>query len=307
MLLAAAWPRRREEEVTVQAIATLLADWSATLQSLLADLEQRSVLVDRQLASDALIIIGAPYGWDPLDASGAVIQRRLLDEYKRFHSVVMALVRNGPETTREECEAANREVLAAIEQNEAQWSARAEVFERARKATATQVERIQRAYETTSEEVVLVPDTNALLYNPALEEWSFADATKILVLLVPGVVGELDKLKQHRVETVREKSERLIRQIKEYRRRGGGRLDEGVSLRRDYSRLASWPIEPRVEDTLPWLDPTNADDRILAALIEVMRDRAGTPVILVTRDLNLQNKAEFAHVPFIEPPDPRTP
>lgn len=54
----------------------------------------------------------------------------------------------------------------------------------------------------------------------------------------------LDKLKvDHRSEIVRQKAEKLIRQIKEYRRRG-------------------------------------------------------------KLDLNLQNKAEFARVPFLEPPKP---
>jgi hypothetical protein len=43
---------------------------------------------------------------------------------------------------------------------------------------------------------------------------------------------------------------------------------------------------------------------LLAGVIEVMRIRPRSPVLLVTRDINLQNKAEFADVPFIEPPDP---
>jgi predicted ribonuclease YlaK len=35
-----------------------------------------------------------------------------------------------------------------------------------------------------------------------------------------------------------------------------------------------------------------------------MRQHPRTPVILVTRDINLQNKAEYAGLPFVEPPDP---
>ncbi|MDQ3997680.1 MAG: PIN domain-containing protein [Gemmatimonadota bacterium] len=62
-------------------------------------------------------------------------------------------------------------------------------------------------------------------------------------------------------------------------------------------------LEPRVEETLAWLDPYNDDDRILAALVEVKRQHPRTPVVLVTRDINLQNKAEYAGLPFIEPPD----
>jgi predicted ribonuclease YlaK len=63
-------------------------------------------------------------------------------------------------------------------------------------------------------------------------------------------------------------------------------------------------VEPKKEFLLPWLDPDNNDDRLLAGSIEVMRLRPRSPVILVSRDINLQNKAEFAQVPFVEPPEP---
>jgi hypothetical protein len=58
--------------------------------------------------------------------------------------------------------------------------------------------------------------------------------------------------------------------------------------------------------SLPWLDPTNDDDRLIAGLLEVMRTYPHSAVLLVTRDVNLQNKAELARVPFIEPPEVKT-
>jgi predicted ribonuclease YlaK len=65
-------------------------------------------------------------------------------------------------------------------------------------------------------------------------------------------------------------------------------------------------IEPRVADSLPWLDPSNRDDRIIASLVEAVRQHPRSPVVLVTRDVNLQNKAAFAGLPFVEPPEPAT-
>jgi predicted ribonuclease YlaK len=59
-----------------------------------------------------------------------------------------------------------------------------------------------------------------------------------------------------------------------------------------------------MEESLPWLDADNRDDRFIASAIEVMRARPRSAVVIVTRDLNLQNKAEFASLPFVEPPDP---
>ena len=90
-------------------------------------------------------------------------------------------------------------------------------------------------------------------------------------------------------------------QIKGYRARG--RLTEGVPLVRDDSEIISLAVEPNFSKTLPWLNSDNNDDRILAAFVEVMRLNPRSPVVLVTRDINLQNKAEFAHLPFCEPPE----
>jgi hypothetical protein len=62
-------------------------------------------------------------------------------------------------------------------------------------------------------------------------------------------------------------------------------------------------VEPRMLESLSWLDPTNADDRLLASIIEIMRLNPHATVTVVTRDLNFQNKLEFARVPFMSPSD----
>jgi hypothetical protein len=63
------------------------------------------------------------------------------------------------------------------------------------------------------------------------------------------------------------KAERLARQISEYRRRG--RLIDGDTLVRDVSTISAVAVEPRMGVSLPWLDPTNADDRFLASALEI--------------------------------------
>jgi PhoH-like ATPase len=161
-------------------------------------------------------------------------------------------------------------------------------------------------YDGSGGEPVYVPDTNALLYNPTVEDWAFAEAPRFMVLLLPAVVAELDVLKMPgRPEAVQSKADGLIRRIKGYGARG--RLTDGVPLRTGVSRIVAGVIEAKVADILPWLDQGNTDDRILAGTIEAMRRYSGSPVTIVTRDLNLRNKAEFARVPFVEPPDPPAP
>ena len=58
-----------------------------------------------------------------------------------------------------------------------------------------------------------------------------------------------------------------------------------------------------MSETLSWFVADNKDDQFLAACIEVMRSHLRSAVVLVTRDINLQNKAEFARLPFTEPPE----
>jgi len=173
----------------------------------------------------------------------------------------------------------------------------------AKAAIEKQVNMLQRLFDGSSGKITLVPDTNALLYNSSLDKWRFKEYVHFVLLLLPTVMSELDKLKiEHRNEDVRKKSESLIRQIKEFRRRG--KLFDGVTLAKGVSEIASIAIEPKMDESLPWLDPANNDDRLLAGVIEVMRQRPHSPVILITRDINLTNKADFARVPVIDPPDP---
>jgi predicted ribonuclease YlaK len=148
-----------------------------------------------------------------------------------------------------------------------------------------------------------IPDTNALIYNPKLEGWSFEGSPQFVLLLMPTVLSELDQMKlAGRNKLLRGKADRLVRQIMEYRRRGN--LLEGVPLRKGSHRLRTLAIEPDFKNSLPWLDPGNNDDRILAGFVEVMRQHPRCPVVLVTRDINLTNKADYAKVPCVLPPEP---
>jgi predicted ribonuclease YlaK len=57
-----------------------------------------------------------------------------------------------------------------------------------------------------------------------------------------------------------------------------------------------------MSQTLSWFDSTNADDRFLATALEIIRANMGAIVFIVTSDINMQNKAEMAGIPFREVP-----
>jgi hypothetical protein len=256
-------------------------------------------------AKDVFVIapfIGDYYYRD-LDEKGRQIQAKLLDEYRRFRDILKTLLIGQPSDTQGELNHTDDLLMWIIEQNSTRFKTTEEALEKAAEALSTQLNLLKRLYDASNGETTYIPDTNALIYNPDLEAWKFEETQKFILLLLPTVLSELDSLKiMHRNEDVRKKSEKLIKKIKEYRRRG--KLTTGVTLVRDTIRIQSAAIEPNLEISLPWLDPTNNDDRILAAVIEVMRSRPRSPVIVVSRDINFQNKAEFANIPFVEPPAP---
>jgi predicted ribonuclease YlaK len=67
--------------------------------------------------------------------------------------------------------------------------------------------------------------------------------------------------------------------------------------------ICSIAIEPNFENTLSWLSPDNNDDRIIASCFGVIKKQPHSIVILITADINMQNKADFAKINFLEPPE----
>ena len=216
--------------------------------------------------------------------------------------ILRVLLCEQPNETHRRFEESERILLRVIQQDQSTWKqSTQDALTEAVEALEDMTSLVDWLYSET-EDAVLVPDTNALLFNPNLSDWRFSEFGKFTLELNPIVLGELDHLKvNHNNPEIRERSERIIRQIKEYRRRG--RLADGVPLSSKVSRLTATAKEPDLTKSLPWLDSTSQDDRLLASTIETMRKYPRLIVALVTRDINLQNKCEFASVAYLEPPD----
>lgn len=285
-------------------VAELVAARGGELLSLLESLlRDHSAIYLWNSPGSGMLHTSGDHAYRKLEAEGRQLQSRLFEEYREFADLVDALLREQPEKAKKSHAKHRRTVLAVIEQDGLTWHRSIdEEWEFASKALQSQIDSIADLYGSSDgEPVVVVPDTNALLWNPRLEDWSFDGVDSFDICLIPVVLSELDSLKvSHRNEGVREKAESLVRRIKGYRDRGS--LREGVPLRQGVSRIRSVAVEPDFGASLPWLDPSNADDRLVATFIEVMRRNPRSSVVLVTRDLNLQNKMEFARLAFTEPP-----
>lgn len=292
----------------MEAILDNLKEMVNEIQNLLEDLLLNHSSIYRWNEPGGAVIVlstSGDYAYRELGEAGRRIQSKLLEEYRRFHALLGALLREQPKDSLELLSDSHKLLLQTIEQESTWCSSTREALDKAVEALQNELKLLHRLYDPSEGEVILVPDTNALLYNPKIETWAFESVPKHTILLAPTILSELDVLKiNHRNEAVRKKAETLIRQVKEYRRRG--RLTEGVPLVKGVATVSAVATEPNMEDSLPWLDPGNNDDRFLASVLEVMRSRPQSAVVIVTRDINLQNKAEFARIPFIEPPEPMT-
>ena len=292
----------------MRTITDNLKETSEDLQILLRDLlmNYSSIyLWNKNRPGDSIVIISTSgdYAYEKLTEQGRQVQAELLEKYHCFYELINVLLRNQPKDTLAELSKSNKILLNIIEQNNTWCKNTTEALDKAVQALKMQCKLLNRLYDPFEGEVIFVPDTNALIYNPNLESWTFLEYPKFSVFLLPTVLSELDLLKiNHRNDEVRNKSESLIRRIKEYRRRG--KLTTGVTVVKGRIKIQSIAIEPDMNASLPWLDPDNKDDRILAGVIEVMRARPRSIVKAVSRDINFQNKAEFANIPFEEPPAP---
>jgi hypothetical protein len=284
----------------------LIESYRASLQSQLREfLLDRSSLRQHEISRPGLIIVGPDHSWMALDPDGRALQAKLLREHSRFASLVQTLLRLSPEHVRRDAAKATEVVHAIIEQSERTYTRTTEeALDEALEALREQVEAVEALYDPAPGEPVFVPDANAVIWNPDLEQWTFDAAPRFSIVLTSTLLGELDDLKMpRRGESVREKAEGAIRRIKEYARRGD--IYAGVPLKADRSTVRMTAAEPDFENTLPWIDPTIKDDRLLAACLEIVREHPHSPVVLVTRDVNLQNKARHAGIPFVEPPTRR--
>lgn len=281
-----------------------LADSATDLKGLATEFFTKHSKLRLRAELDDFAVIN-PYGnhyWEVLSVEGKRIQSRLMDEYKHYRELVAVIVRKLPGDAAASFKESDELISHAICQDRAQWNDTTfKVAEETSNAIDKLLELIEHVHSSENENIV-IPDTNALLLSPRLEDWVFDWTERFRVILTPTVLSELDSLKiSHRIEDVRNKAMSLIRTIKEYARRGD--LSKGVSIRTGRISLQAIAVEPDFKNSLPWLDANNMDDRIIASTLEIICDNVRSVAVLVTADINLMNKALFSRIPVIDPPN----
>jgi hypothetical protein len=277
------------------------------IENQIIDFLDASTIEKRQYDPFRIVMPVTNYYWGKTDEKQEHVQLKLLQAYLSWFEHFRMLFYDSPELLQSEIYLTHADVTALIEKKNG-WTVPSTID------MAKQVahENIQHYYQWlhvfhTSDKagIILVPDTNALIISPDIGSYgAVIGQAKYTVVILPTVLSELDKLKiTHRSEDFRKKVETVITSLKGLRQQGN--MHEGVTVNRVVT-VKMVAHEPDFKKTLSWLDSENNDDRVIASTLEVQRKEPSSIVILVTHDLNHQNKAEMANLPFIEPPDAST-
>ena len=257
-------------------------------------------------------LLESDYTWGPLSAKGRILQTQTLQCYKQLFSYLDLLFSDCSTDTQTELKQARDKFFYWIERDNGGY----QFF------LPNSVEELQVQLESVSEEVIrllewvkaighvgtfFIPDTNALILQPEIDKYGKdcgMERNDYTVVLTPVVLSELDKLRIHRKdECFRKSVESAIKRIKGYRAQGN--IHEGVKVHKTITVRMS-AAEPNFSLAPHWLDRAVNDDRLIAACFEVQRANPGACVILLTADINLQNKAEMALLPYHEVLHPST-
>jgi len=251
-----------------------------------------------------IVFIKPPYYWGETDEQQKLLQIQLVKDYSAWFKHFRLLFGKASDEIKEQIDEVHEFITGWIEK-ESSWDIPSNIED----AKSLFREKVKVLYEflnllgTPDEEIILVPDTNSLIAAPDVTQYAdVAGQPKYKIVIVPTVLAELDKLKVlHRDQDFRDKVNSVIKRIKGLRTQGS--LLTGVTVNKSVT-VKMIATEPNFDNTFEWLNSENNDDRIIASVLELQRENPSSIAILVTSDINLQNKAEMSNLPFVEPPVP---
>jgi rRNA-processing protein FCF1 len=252
-------------------------------------------------SGEGIVIIAPDYYWGERTPSQQHKHLNITRRYKQIGELISVLIRGAPPSLTRQFKDAEENFMTWLELG-SNWSLSTDKKsneKKIREAAGALYAVVSVLSAGPREQVILVPDTNSLLGSAAPSDYRSISTQKAFeFLLLPTVLSELDELKMlHRNQDVREKAKKVITRIKGWRAQGplldGVLVDKTIIVRALHN-------EPKVADSLSWLDADNADDRIVASVLHIQATSPSAHVILVTGDINLQNKADAAMIETVE-------
>ncbi len=271
-----------------------------------AVLDHSKILRVNKNYSAEIVVVQPDYTWAKLDDEGRLAQDKALRYFAKLFESIDYLFEEKHKDIKHQVNEIKDAYRYWIERNKRGWDwGLPSDIQEVRADLDTKTEKLKELMEwlkgTSPSGYILIPDTNSLIMNPEINTYGQKIgliSNNYYVVYIPTVLSELDRLKVvHRDDTFRKKVESVIKRIKGYRSQGN--IHDGITV---YETITVKMIaaEPNMNSTLPWLNSDNNDDRIVATCLELQREYAGSIVMLITADINLQNKAQMALLPFGE-------
>lgn len=147
---------------------------------------------------------------------------------------------------------------------------------------------------------LLVPDSDYLINSGSISQFGpLFGLTEYRLVLLPSVLDEIRLLaRSGSLGELQVRAQKLLDEVKRLKRKGS--LIKGIELSQAVT-LQVPPVEADFDNTLKWLDRNLLDDRIIAALLAFEHSHPDRIVVLLSDNINLQNKAELAGIPYFEP------
>jgi rRNA-processing protein FCF1 len=264
-------------------------DFIATVDVML---DNSSIYYHDQNSNDSgvFFVFSSKYHWGKKDERNQIIAKKKYTEF--YENFELLLEHANPKDLRKIKET-NRAILNLIEQNRAPSSIESG------KQTIRSITLVFKEYldlfDNGLKITTVIPDTNSIIQFPEPNSYlQIVDSENFEFVILPTVLSELDKHKiNHRNEEFRKKVTSVIKRLKGYRKQGD--ILEGVTVNKTIT-VRMIATEPDFDKTLGWIDSNNNDDRIVANALELQINNPTNRVILVTSDINLQNKAELANL-----------
>lgn len=261
----------------------------------------KGVPVKQMERSYDVIVVAPNFYWGEANSKQRSAQLAIKRDFDGWIELLKIAVKGAPEDVMSELETAEESFRTWLELD-SNWSltphpAQNETKLREDVHKFEQILSMLDANATSG--VIIVPDTNAIIKEPDPVTYRTPAATNdFTFLLLPTVLSELDSLKNlHKNPDFRDKAEKVVTRIKGWRKQGS--LSGGVTVAGTITVKAAHS-EPDMESTLSWLDAGVPDDRIIASLLEIQSANPTCRVVLVTGDINLQNKADAASIEHME-------
>ena len=153
-----------------QGVAAQMRSWASEIEHSLEALAIGELHDTNDGGRGVVFITGTPFHWSELPLHLHPQQSRVLEEYRRFAETLRVLLREQPQARLETFRDEGATVLDFVNRDPSSRSTTREASGDAIAALRRRVALIGAVY-STSAGTLPVPDTNALYWNPALEEW----------------------------------------------------------------------------------------------------------------------------------------